>query len=400
MTIYRYRMSNIKDKLRRFRRWPHFWLAAILIASALLHLGLMWFPDELVLDEQYYIEGARTYLQGGELQQPEHPPLGKALITAGVWLFGDNQFGWRFMPMVFGLLSIFFFYLICLELKLSSAVTNIVTALFAFENSVFLMASVAMLDIFSIALMLGGFWAYLARKYPLAVAFLVFAVLCKLTAFFGIAAIGLHWLFFRRDRMLTLAASGLGAYFAIMLLIPVIEFVLTGDWQNPLHRIADIFSIPTTITFENSSHPSAVHPWQWVLGYQVMPFWWNPQYISAVNPTIWALTLPAFFYTAWLGLKKRHETAFFAAAWIFATLIVWIVIGYITDRITYIFYFPPIVGGVALGLGVFMEKALDWGRQRERLKLVYRLIAIFLVAHLLFFLALSPFTSLWPVTAA
>ena len=165
-------MSKMKDRLRRFRRWPHFWLAVIIIVSALGHFGLMWFPDELVLDEQYYVEGARAYLEGGELQQPEHPPLGKAFITAGIWLFGDNQFGWRLMPIVFGLLAVFFFYLICRELKFSETVTNILTALFAFENSVFLMASVAMLDIFSIALMLGGFWAYLARKYPLAVAFL------------------------------------------------------------------------------------------------------------------------------------------------------------------------------------------------------------------------------------
>lgn len=392
-------MSKLKERLNRFRRWPHFWLAVIIIVSALLHLGLMWFPNELVLDEQYYIEGARNYLEGGALEQPEHPSLGKAIITAGVWLFGDNQFGWRFMSIVFGLAAIPFFYLICRELKLSTLVTNVVTTLFAFENSVFLMASVAMLDIFSITLMLGGFWAYLARRYPQAVAFLALAMLCKMTAMFGIVAIGLHWLFFRRDRMLTLAASGLAAYAGLMLLIPGIEFILTGNWQSPLTRVGEIISIPTTITFETSSHPSAVHPWQWVLGYQVMPFWWTPQYLSAVNPTIWLLTLPAFFYTAWMGIRKKHEAAFFAAAWIFATLIVWIILGFITNRITYIFYFAPVAGGVALAIGVFMDKAINWGRERDRIRLVSRMITLFLVIHLLFFLALSPFTGLWPVSA-
>ncbi|MDV2989634.1 MAG: glycosyltransferase family 39 protein [Dehalogenimonas sp.] len=389
----------MKEKLRSFRRWPHFWLAVIITVSALLHLGLMWFPNELVLDEQYYIEGARSYLEGGALQQPEHPSLGKAFITAGVWLFGDNQFGWRFMPVLFGLAAILFFYLICRELKLSPTVTNIVTALFAFENSAFLMASVAMLDIFSIALMLGGFWAYLGRRYPLAAAILVLALLCKLTAALGIVAVGLHWLFFRRDRLLTVAASGLVAYLGIMALIPLTEVVLTGTWNNPFTRIGEIIYIPTTITFENSSHPSAIHPWQWVLTYQVMPFWWTPQYISAINPTIWLATLPTFFFTAWLGLSKKQEAAYFAAAWIFTTLIVWIILGFITDRITYIFYFAPVAGGVALAIGVFMDKAVNWGQERGRGRLVTRLIAVFVIIHLLFFLALSPFTGLWPVSA-
>ena len=161
-----------------------------------------------------------------------------------------------------------------------------------------------------------------------------------------------------------------------------------------------LLNTPTTITFENSTHPSAVRPWQWILGYQVMPFWWSPQYISAVNPTVWALTIPAFCYTAWLGIRRKQETAFFAAAWILATLGVWLIAGFIFDRITYIFYFAPVVGGVIIALGVFLEKAIEWGRSRDRLKMVYRLITVFVVLHLLFFLALSPFTGLWPVTPA
>ncbi len=391
-------MRSLKQNFFRFQRWQHAWVAIIIIASALLHLGLMWFPNDLVLDEQYYIEASRDYLQQGALHQPEHPPLAKLFITAGMQIFGDNQFGWRIMPIIFGLLGIFFFYRICRHFQFSNTVTNVTTALFAFENSAFLMASVAMLDIFSITLMLGGFWAYLSRKYPLSIAFLTLAALCKLTAIFGVSAIGLHWLLFRRDQVLTLALSALIAYASGILLISGLEWVLIGEWQNPLTRAGTLISIPTTITFANSSHPSAVHPWQWVLGYQVMPFWWNPQYISAVNPTTWALTLPIFGYTTWLGLRKKHEAAFFAAAWIFATLIVWIVIGFITDRITYIFYFAPIVGGVVLGLAVLMEKAIEWGRERGRLKKVYWGIGVFLALHLLFFLALSPFTGLWPVT--
>jgi len=416
-------MTKIKERLARFRAWKHAWLAMILLASSILHLGLLWFPDELVLDEQYYVVAARDYLVQGELHQPEHPPLGKFIIAAGLQIFGDNQLGWRFMPAVFGVAAIFFFYLILRHFKLSDATTNIGAALFAFENSTFTMASVAMLDIFNITFMLAAFWAYLARKYPLAVVLLVLSTLVKLTGLLGIAAIGLHWLFFRRDKAVTLAVAALAAYVGGILAIPVLEFFLSGEWGNPIERAAQLISIPGSITFANSTHPSALHPWQWVLGYHVMPFYWTPQYLSAVTPTVWALTLPAFAWTSWLYWKRRNETALFVAAWIFATLILWFVIGGITNRITYIFYFVPIVGGVVLGIALFMDKALEWARRppepatllsteqssiepppqpkpklrdwpvRRKEKLARWGIGIFVATHLILFFLFSPFNA-------
>ncbi len=457
-------MTKIKTQLKRFLAWKHAWVAVILIASMILHLGLLWHPKDLVLDEAYYIEkGARIYLVQGDLQQPEHPPLSKFFITAGMQIFGDNPFGWRIMSGVFGVGAIFFFYLILRHFKLSNLATNIAVSLFAFENSTFLMASVGMLDIFNVTFMLAGFWAYLARRYPAAVAFLVLSTLCKLTGLFGIIAIGLHWLVFRRDQAIRLAVYALIAYVAAILLVPGIEYILTGELGNPLTRAAHLISVPGTITFANSTHPSALHPWQWVLGYHIMPFYWSPQYLAAVTPTVWALTLPAFFWTTWLGWRRKNETAVFAAAWIFATLIVWIIVGFITDRITYIFYFVPIVGGVILGIALFMDKAMVWARgpapqvpaaiepagvAREvavesppgdempaastedspvpdqaidaapvaavviisapaitkkpgwwstprRRRLVFIGIGLFIATHLVFFLALSPFTNWW-----
>ena len=414
-------MTKIKTLLKRFIAWKHAWVAVILVATLILHLGLLWHPKDLVLDEIYYIEkGARVYLVQGDLQQPEHPPLSKFILTTGLQLFGDNPFGWRIMPAVFGVGAIFFFYLILRRFPLSNTITNVAVTMFAFENSTFLMASVAMLDIFNVTFMLAGFWAYLARKYPLAILFLVLATLCKLTGLFGIVAIGLHWIVFRRDQVLTLAVAGLIAYVGAILLVPGFEYFLTGEWSNPLDRANHLFTVPGTITFANSTHPSAIHPWQWVLGYHVMPFWWMPQYVSAVTPTVWALTLPTFAWTSWLGWRRGNQAAFFAAAWIFATLILWIIIGAITDRITYIFYFVPIVGGVILAIALFMDLALKWAqkprqlvlpvdrpkfkirlkawaRRSNWLRIVRVCIVLFVIAHLGLFFAFSPFNAWWPL---
>ena len=436
-------VTKIKTQLKRFIAWKHAWVAVILAATLILHLGLLWFPKDLVLDEAYYVVGARDYLVQGELHQPEHPPLSKFFIAAGMQIFGDNPFGWRIMSGVFGVGAIFFFYLILRHFKLSNAATNIAVTLFAFENSTFLMASVGMLDIFNVTFMLAGFWAYLARKYPLAVAFLLLATLCKLTGVFGIIAIGLHWLVFRRDQALKLAVYALVAYVAAILLVPGIEYILTGELGNPLERANPLIAVPGTITFANSTHPSALHPWQWVLGYHIMPFFWSPQYLSAVTPTVWALTLPVFVWASWISRHnvlavfkrgklaadpgqedetrhRQNEAAFFAAAWIFATLIVWIIVGFITDRITYIFYFVPIVGGVILAIALFMDLALKWAqkprqlvlpvdrpkfkirlkawaRRSNWLRIVRVCIVLFVIAHLGLFFAFSPFNAWWPL---
>jgi dolichyl-phosphate-mannose-protein mannosyltransferase len=196
---------------------------------------------------------------------------------------------------------------------------------------------------------------------------------------------------------------------------------LTGDWSNPLTRAAQLFTIPATITFANSSHPSALHPWQWVLGYHIMPFQWTPQYMAAVTPTVWAATIPVFGWTTWLSWRRRNEAAVFGAAWIFATLILWIIIGGITNRITYIFYFVPIIGGIILGLALFIDKAIEWSKRPRQLllklydkpkfkerfiawsrrrnwkKIVTVGLVLFMITHVILFWVFSPFNWLWPV---
>ena len=69
--------------------------------------------------------------------RPEHPPLGKLIIVAGIEIFGDNPWGWRFFPILFGTASIVLFYFLCRRLDMSRNASNIATFLLAFENMTF-----------------------------------------------------------------------------------------------------------------------------------------------------------------------------------------------------------------------------------------------------------------------
>lgn len=71
---------------------------AIGLWARLYHLS---FPPKIMWDERYFPVMANKYLHG-TYQFDLHPPLGKFIIAIGIALFGNETFGWRIMPAVFG----------------------------------------------------------------------------------------------------------------------------------------------------------------------------------------------------------------------------------------------------------------------------------------------------------
>jgi dolichyl-phosphate-mannose--protein O-mannosyl transferase len=118
-----------------------------------------------ILDERHYVTEANSIIHDQKLLHPEHPSLGKLIISAGIRVLGDNAFGWRFFSVLFGTASIILFYLVCQKLTSRRYVPLLATFLFAFENSVFVQAGVAMLDVFLVTFMLAAFLLYLHHRY-------------------------------------------------------------------------------------------------------------------------------------------------------------------------------------------------------------------------------------------
>ncbi len=82
-----------------------------LAAGGLLLFGLLsrllWlsYPSDVVFDETYFANFAAGLLRG-HVEYDIHPPLGKALISIGIHLFGDHSFGWRIVPAIAGCLTV------------------------------------------------------------------------------------------------------------------------------------------------------------------------------------------------------------------------------------------------------------------------------------------------------
>jgi dolichyl-phosphate-mannose--protein O-mannosyl transferase len=129
------------------------------------------------LDEVHYVPDARdvlTYgtdsdkrIQDGEGQSGRfvvHPPVGKWFIAAGIWLFGDRPFGWRFFGAVFGSLASVLAYMIARRLWAQRWAAVLAAGLLAVEGLWFVQSRVAMLDIYAATFLLLGAWLLLEDR--------------------------------------------------------------------------------------------------------------------------------------------------------------------------------------------------------------------------------------------
>src|ERR1700722_18035485 len=122
------------------------------------HLGQV---DKPIYDETYYVPAAKAILQAGQDPNPQHPPLGKELIAAGIRLAGDRPGGWGGLRTVFGSLTLVAFYFLALAVLQDSSAALFAALLALFNNLLFVLARIAMLEVFMTAFLFAGlalFW--------------------------------------------------------------------------------------------------------------------------------------------------------------------------------------------------------------------------------------------------
>jgi len=274
---------------------------------------------------------------------------------------------------------------------MSRGAASIAVFLLGLENFTFIQASVAMLDVFYVTLMLAFFLLYLQRHYVLSGIFIGLSALAKLYAAMATPAIFIHWLFSRPQRSRWFALTVVLAPLSFIALMPLFDFAITRQFQNPLVRIAEMMTLSSSLTFASTNHEALSRPWEWILNYEPMAYWYSPDYLGAISPSIWALTIPTALYMLYRALKG-NEAGLFGFAWFFSTYLLWIPISLITDRISFVYYFYPTIGALCLGLGLGFYQALKWSAARPaKIKIpVICGVAAFLLFHIGSFVYLSP----------
>ncbi len=393
--------SLFRRFLNWFKEWPNILALVLALVVLILHLVIITDVKSQILDEQHYVPEANALLKGEDLTDekfnPEHPPLGKLLIAGGIGIFGDKALGWRIFPVLFGVASIILFYLICRKLTSRRWLPLIATFLFAFENMCFVMSSVAMLDVFSVTLMLASFLLYLNYKYLPAGIAVALSALVKLNGAFAGGIILLHWLLVRRKPKLDGVKFLFAAPAAFFGLMPLFDRLAMSKWLAPWDRIDFMLDTSETLTFASVDHPYEARPWDWIIYPDSMWFWYDPTYQSALNWTLWALIIPIMGYGVY-RLMRHSSLGAFGVSWLAGAWLIWIPIVLATDRVMFNFYFYPAVGALCLLLAAGIHQILREASQLDDIllrRIVQGLIITFLLGHLAVFIILSPYCG-WP----
>lgn len=384
-------MSLIGGGFARILRWQYTGLAIIVLVVLGLHFSTIMQPAALVFDEKHYVTEARGIMLGWGPLWIEHPPLGKLFIISGIGLFGDNPLGWRFFSVLFGVTSIVLFYFICGRLAMPRRAQGIATFLFGFENLSFIQAGLAMLDVYSVTLMLGAFLLYLRTKPVASGVCLGLSALAKLPGALAFPAILLHWLFSGAKRLRGLLVLALSAVVFFLFFYPLLHFAVSHVLVSPFALIADGFRQGTSVT-SGSFHPGASPPGDWLLGPQALFYSFEPQYIAVVTPTIWVLSIPSVIYMLARAIKGSRA-GLFGLSWFAGTYLPWLAASLIMERVTYVYYFYPAIGAICIGIGLGLARLGELQARTGRKWLSRAVIVVtsgYLVVHVMLFLILSP----------
>ena len=397
-------VARLKSCISRLRQWQYLGIAVIVIASLLLHLGLIMRPDEPLFDEVHYVNDARHAIDSGGTERTEHPPLGKIIVAGGMLLFGDNPVGWRLIALLMGTASLIFFYLICRRLNLSEKICYLATFLLAFENLNFVQSHIAMLDVYCQFFILLAFWMYLRGNYPVSGVAIALAALAKLNGVLVALAIGVHWMLNRCPDWKKFVFSYITfAPLAFLLFLPILEYPYWGELLNPITRALEMTRLTGSITFE-AYEPGGIasRPWMWVLTPENFAYWFTPRFLGMLSPTLWILIIPSIVYITYRALKG--DDASLAPFSMFIGLyLVWIPLSLITNRASFIFYFYPAIPAVAIALGISFGKLIDVSRERVQGKLrllLKTVIPVYLLGHLVCFIIMAPPTLWWKIPAS
>lgn len=144
------------DRLKALGTRPFLVALLVALAAQLLFTVHLDQPTRILFDEVHYVPAAQALIDLEGPRNVEHPLLGKELIAAGMLLLGDNPFGWRITATLAGTATVVAAFAF-VWLLLGSMRAALIAALLAMLNqTLFVQARTAMLDVYLGAFLL---WA-------------------------------------------------------------------------------------------------------------------------------------------------------------------------------------------------------------------------------------------------
>ena len=399
-----------------------FWIqwAAVAIGGYLRFAHLSR-PKSLVFDEVYYVEGARQLLKygvefnGSSSVFVVHPPIGKWVIASGIWLFGDNPFGWRFAVALLGTLSIVLTAKIASLLFDSPVAGSLAAILMALDGLSFVESRTALLDPILTFFILLAFYSALRFRKPLSTwityLFLGLALGTKWSAIYFLL-IYFIWDVFRSGfnlRNFTRNLLGSLSALAIYVMSWIGWFISPHGYDrnkstNPFASLLAYHQEMWNFHIKlHDAHPYMAKAWTWLfLGRPTAFYFTQPKppvgtctfgkcadsILAIGTPILWWISIVAIIFSLYVLLVRRDHKVLLPLLLLGAGWLPWFFVGERT-----IFYFYAVLLSpwlVILTTYLFIKTV--------HLRIPRILIAISLIAIVLNFLFIFPILDAQPIS--
>jgi predicted membrane-bound dolichyl-phosphate-mannose-protein mannosyltransferase len=342
----------------------------------------------LIFDEAYYVSAARriagvpapsrraSYADAPSGVDPnaEHPQLAKLVMAAGIEVFGDRPLGYRLGSLLAGTAVLLLMFAVVRAAGGSPWLALGTTAVLAADNLFAVHGRIAMLDIYALALMLGGVALYLRQRPVLAGIVLGVGATTKVVGIYALFILGLlelgRWAARRRREHLppprrppieALALCILATGLAYGVVLQVLDMSVAAFDPRDGERLTNAFEhtrhmLDYAVQMVSPDGPEGIasYPWVWLAGSGTIPYLTINSTVAAggevvststviafrgaVNPFLLYLTIPALFAVAANAWRKGDDLDLLALAWFAGTMVPFCLQAIFQDRTTYLYY--------------------------------------------------------------
>lgn len=403
-------VPRLADRLRDSLRDPEQVLAMLLVGAFVARAAWLTLPaGALIFDEAFYVNAARVIL-GWDVREGahyagavagldpnlEHPPLGKVLMAGSMALFGDNGLGWRLPSLIAGMIALAALYRIVRAAGESRWLGVLAVGIFAFDNLALVHGRIGTLDMLVLAPILLAAWMVLRGRWLAAGALVGLGLLVKLTALYALLALlvlaGLALLDrWRRERRVAFGDfRPTAALLAGTLIVGGIGLGILDNrfttFATPVDHVRHMLEYGAALAREGGPPEDCISndstPWQWLVNDCEMRYLRIAEAVrvddrviashatidfrGAMNPALlgaMAFAIPFAASSAW---RRRSRLATWSLVWMGASYLPLIPLVLFGQRITYIYYFLPVVPALGAAVALLLlrsglPRVVMWG---------------------------------------
>ena len=394
-------------------------IAAIFAFALALRLWRLNLPSGYIFDEVYYAKNAASLITAGvelndqgESEFVVHPPLGKWLISIGIRIFGNNEFGWRFSAAIFGSLSVLLIYLIVKKLFASEFLSITAALLFSLDGLNLVMSRVALLDIFLMVFILLAFYFLLSNNYIAVGIALGLALATKWSGGFLIPVFLLFILIENRAKI----KNALKPLTQLILLPVGVYLISWSGWifndkgwgrNSESNLLSSLWSYHMQmLNFHQDlaeQHSYQANPWSWLILGRPTSFFYEDsancgqakcaqEILAMGTPFLWWSAVFAVAVTLGFYIANKDRKAASILMGFAATYLPWFLI---QERTTFYFYAISTLPFLILAIIYCFNLFLESEKNKRYIKIYVALVAINFLYFLPIYLGVSIPYSEW-----